>query len=104
MLEQIEEAASFIIYILRICNSFKEGTSQEFKRRLLRLLADRFEGHWYPDKPLRGQAYRCIRINRLDRREVTLERAAVACGLRYGDLKLPLELTVWIDPDEVVYR
>jgi protein Tob/BTG len=104
MLEQTEVAASFIVYILEICNHFDEETSRDFRRHLSRLLAERFEGHWYPDKPLMGQAYRCIRINRLDRREVTLEKAAMACGLKYRNLKLPLEFTVWIDPDEINYR
>lgn len=64
----------------------------------------RFEKHWFPDLPSKGQGYRCIRVNCLNPVDFTLEMAASKCGLRYKDLKLPAELTVWVDPSEVCYR
>ena len=64
----------------------------------------RFEKHWFPDLPSKGQGYRCIRVNGVSPVDLTLEMAAFKCGLRYKDLKLPTELTVWVDPNEVCYR
>ncbi|KAK9881421.1 hypothetical protein WA026_016309 [Henosepilachna vigintioctopunctata] len=63
-----------------------------------------FEKHWFPDLPTKGQGYRCIRINGFSPTDLCLELAASKCGLRYTDLRLPTELTVWVDPSEVCYR
>lgn len=54
--------------------------------------------------PAKGQGYRCIRVNGLNPVDCTLEKAATKCGLNYSDLRLPTELTVWVDPSEVCYR
>lgn len=54
--------------------------------------------------PAKGQGYRCIRVNGLNPVDCTLEQAASKCGLNYSDLRLPAELTVWVDPSEVCYR
>lgn len=54
--------------------------------------------------PTKGQGYRCIRVNGLNPVDYTLEKAASKCGLNYRDLRLPAELTVWVDPSEVCYR
>lgn len=64
----------------------------------------RFEKHWFPDVPTKGQGYRCIRVNGISPVDLTLQLAASKCGLRYSDLHLPTELTVWVDPSEVCYR
>ncbi|UYV79607.1 BTG4 [Cordylochernes scorpioides] len=77
---------------------------EQFQARLTALLSRKYDGHWYPADPPRGQAYRCLRINQTDRREPLLVRASEESGLCYSDIKLPLELTVWIDPGEVICR
>ena len=77
---------------------------REFVICLQQLLAERLKHHWYPEKPTLGQAYRCIRLNSSNPREPLIDRALMASGLRNEDIKLPLELAIWIDPDEVVYR
>ncbi|KAL3284092.1 hypothetical protein HHI36_018260, partial [Cryptolaemus montrouzieri] len=64
----------------------------------------RFEKHWFPELPTKGQGYRCIRINGVSPSDLSLEIAASKCGLSYNDLRLPAELTVWVDPSEVCYR
>ena len=51
-----------------------------------------------------GQGYRCIRVNGHNRRDATIERAAHAAGVKYEDLSLPVELTLWVDPKEVCCR
>lgn len=43
-------------------------------------------------------------MNEITRKEPTIERAAQDCGLKYKDLNLPVELTIWVDPEEVCCR
>ncbi|CAL9685923.1 unnamed protein product [Knipowitschia caucasica] len=75
-----------------------------FVERLAVALQDKFKGHWYPDDPSKGQAYRCIRINSLHREDPELQRACQESGIEYQELKLPQELTLWVDPGEVCCR
>lgn len=79
---------------------------QLIENRILKIifLCCRFEKHWFPEVPAKGQGYRCIRVNGLTPVDITLEKAATKCGLHYRDLRLPAELTVWVDPNEVCYR
>jgi protein Tob/BTG len=98
-----EVAANFL------SNFILSRVEDEQKRRdfvvcLEQLLASRLEHHWYPEHPSRGQAYRCIRLNPSSGREALIETAVIVAGLTYADIQLPLELTVWIDPDSVAYR
>ncbi|KAJ4436055.1 hypothetical protein ANN_18682 [Periplaneta americana] len=100
MLDEISAAVIFLVRLIEKSENFNQEQLEDFKARLSELLVERFENHWFPDQPCKGQGYRCIRVNERDR-DATLERAAVACGLKYEDLKLPVELTIWVDPNEV---
>uniref|UniRef100_A0A3B3ZGD9 Anti-proliferative protein domain-containing protein n=1 Tax=Periophthalmus magnuspinnatus TaxID=409849 RepID=A0A3B3ZGD9_9GOBI len=75
-----------------------------FVERLAVALQDKFKGHWYPDNPSKGQAYRCIRINKCHRQDPEIFQACQESGIQYQDLKLPDELTLWVDPGEVCCR
>ena len=46
---------------------------------------------------------RCIRVNRVSPDPVLL-KAAEESGLKFNDLQLPNELTLWVDPSEVTCR
>lgn len=81
-----------------------EEQIREFSQRLVSILEERFRNHWYPDKPNRGQGYRCIRVNQNSKVDVNIERACKESGFTYEDLRLPVELTIWIDPSEVTCR
>lgn len=104
MLDEISAAVLFLVRLIEKGENFNQEQLQDFQKNLSDLLVERFENHWFPDQPCKGQGYRCIRVNERDRRDATLERAALACGLRYEDLKLPVELTLWVDPNEVCCR
>ncbi|XP_047107587.1 protein BTG1-like isoform X2 [Schistocerca piceifrons] len=104
MLDEISAAVLFLVRLIEKSENFNQEQLQDFKTRLSELLVERFKNHWFPETPFRGQGYRCIRVNERDRRDATLERAAIACGLKYEDLKLPVELTLWVDPNEVCCR
>jgi len=65
----------------------------------------RYKDHWFPEKPCKGSAYRCMRIN--DRNlDPLILKAGTQCGLTTAQLLqlLPNQLTVWVDPEEVAYR
>jgi len=77
-----------------------------FVERLQELLNTRFQGHWYPEEPHRGCAFRALlsTVNCLD---PLLLRAAESTGQRglqesfikhFGDAG---EVTCWINPSEV---
>lgn len=77
---------------------------EQFKQCLTDALYERFHDHWFPEQPTKGQAYRCIRLNSWDRHDIALQKACDQCGIEYKDLQLPVELTLWVDPEEVTCR
>ena len=76
---------------------FGEALDRGFKRK--------FQGHWYPDMPFKGSAFRCVKVSGVAADPV-IEQAARECGVSIDEVRefLPDELTVWIDPKEVSYR
>ncbi|OTF75250.1 B-cell translocation protein-like protein [Euroglyphus maynei] len=70
----------------------------------MEILTQRFQNHWYPNNPSKGQGYRCIRINQNCRVDYSIEMACQHAGISYDALRLPVELTLWIDPSEVTCR
>lgn len=72
---------------------------------LERGLKKKFQGHWYPDKPVKGSGFRCVRMSG-ENVDPVFTYAATECGLSLEEVKsyLPEELTIWIDPAEVSYR
>jgi protein Tob/BTG len=108
MLEEIESAVNFLTRLIAKSNDSSLLITQEsidsFSKKLCQLLEEKFRDHWFPEKPIKGQAYRCIRINENNRRDPIVEKACRECGIRYDELKLPLELTLWVDPNEVTCR
>lgn len=76
-----------------------------FRRKLDDRLRAHYRGHWHPKAPERGSAYRCIRIVR---RQIDplIAGAGKEAGISERELlaKLPADLTLWIDPEEVCVR
>ncbi|XP_061125281.1 protein BTG3-like [Syngnathus typhle] len=75
-----------------------------FIQRLSFALQKKFEGHWYPENPSKGEAYRCIRVNQYNRNDPELLRACHESGVEFCDLRLPLDFTLWINPGEAFCR
>ena len=75
-----------------------------FGEELEAALRDKFSDHWYPDKPFKGSAFRCLKIT--DPADPVLNRAARESGNPIPDIteNLPTDLAIWIDPGEVSYR
>ncbi|XP_034939246.1 protein BTG1-like [Chelonus insularis] len=104
MRNEITAAVLFLVQLIEKNEKFSPDQLDCFRRRLIELLTERFKNHWFPDKPFKGQGYRCIRVNGHSRKDETLESAANAAGVKYEDLSLPVELTLWVDPHEVCCR
>ncbi|XP_045594704.1 protein BTG3 [Procambarus clarkii] len=104
MKEEISAAVLFISKLISGNVNLSQNMLSKFEERLKELLEERFSNHWHPERPWQGQGYRCLRVNENTRREPTIERAARDCGLKYKDLNLPVELTIWVDPEEVCCR
>jgi len=76
-----------------------------FRQKLDDQLRAHYRGHWHPNAPERGSAYRCIRVGRR-KLDPLIAGAGKEAGLSEGELiaKLPADLTLWVDPDEVCVR
>uniref|UniRef100_A0A8C7WD05 B-cell translocation 3 n=1 Tax=Oncorhynchus mykiss TaxID=8022 RepID=A0A8C7WD05_ONCMY len=102
-----KEIAAVVFFLKRLIKKVERLDTQKvdlFVERLTVALQEKFRGHWYPDNPSKGQAFRCIRVNRLQREDPELLRACQESGVQYKDLGLPRELTLWVDPGEVCCR
>ncbi|KAM9312838.1 protein BTG1 [Gastrophryne carolinensis] len=101
---EIIAAVGFLSKFLRTKGLMNDRELQTFSQSLQELLADHYRHHWFPEKPSKGSAYRCIRINH--KMDPLIGQAADRIGLSSQDMfkLLPSELTLWIDPYEVSYR
>jgi len=106
MKAEIEAAVGFLTDFL--VKYPKQQFSQEsvdlFRRSLQSVLYQHYSGHWHPATPLKGSAFRCLRIN--GTLDPFVARAAEASRLPLRKVRqaFPAELTVWIDPGDVSVR
>eukprot|EP00794_Sanderia_malayensis_P009118 gene9118-10091_t len=99
---EIRIAVEFLLSF--VVKKFQNIETKDFVDVLIKLLRERFQGHWYPQKPNKGSAYRCITLN--EQLDNVLVNAAAQSGFDTQLLKacLPLKLDLWIDPKEISYR
>ncbi|XP_063783705.1 protein BTG1 [Pseudophryne corroboree] len=104
MKPEIIAAVGFLLKFLRTKGLMNDRELQTFNQSLQELLAEHYRHHWFPEKPTKGSAYRCIRINH--KMDPLVGQAADRIGLSGQEMfkLLPSELTLWIDPYEVSYR
>jgi protein Tob/BTG len=104
MRTEVSNAAIFLSNLIRY-KRLSDDKLTLFRDALEAQFTASFTNHWFPERPLRGNAYRCIRIvnNRMDK---LVAAAGADAGLSEDYLRsaFPQELTVWIDPFEVSYR
>ncbi|XP_062384714.1 protein BTG4 [Sardina pilchardus] len=102
-----EEIAATVFFIARLAQKYGKLdriARDKFAVSLTSVLFEKFKNHWYPSNPLKGQAFRCLRVNKLQVRDPDLERACSQSDMDYEDLGLPSEMTIWVDPGEVSCR
>ncbi|KAG0427340.1 hypothetical protein HPB47_025606 [Ixodes persulcatus] len=99
---EIQVALNFLVSFLY--NKLPRRRVNQFAEELDRALRRKFRGHWYPDKPYRGSAFRCVKTS--PPLDPVFQVAARESGLDIRDVRenLPPDLSIWIDPGEVSYR
>ncbi|XP_037093779.1 protein Tob1-like [Pollicipes pollicipes] len=99
---EIQVALNFVISFMY--NKLPRRRVNIFAEELERALRFKFQSHWYPDRPFKGSAYRCLKTG--DPLDPVLDTAARESGLALAEIRqnLPEDLCVWIDPGEVSYR
>lgn len=93
---EVQVALNFVISYLY--NKLPRRRVNIFGEELEKALKDKFRGHWYPDRPCRGSAFRCLKTG--GPLDPVLERAARESGVPVRDVleHLPRDLAVWVDP------
>ena len=105
MKDEVRSGINFLSEVLLRSPTVNEEQVQKFKDALEQLITSKFENHWHPNKPLRGNAFRCINIEETAIDPVLLE-ATKASGIPPALLlqMFPGGLALWIDPGEVSCR
>ena len=108
MKAELQHAVTFLVDTLKDkLPNVSDDQLRTLRTRLTDLLAERYENHWYVDKPLKGSAFRCINICIEDHSiDLALRRAAHDGGISENDIVsvFPNGLALWIDPDDVSGR
>lgn len=71
-----------------------------FTELLSSSLSNKYQGHWYPQQPQRGSAFRCLKST-----DPLIKTATIEANIAYTDVieSLPKDLCLWVDPGEVSY-
>lgn len=104
MKDEIAAAVVFLTGIVRRNNTLNQEQLAKFSDNLAVTLIEKYRNHWYEDKPKKGQAFRCIRVSCEEARDTVLLKVARKSGLKYSHLGLPVDLTLWVDPNDVSCR
>lgn len=109
MIHEVRAAVDFISLYLIGVTGLKEMTDQykceEFGQNLFVAMINKFRDHWYPENSQRGQAYRCVRIEKLTQvLDPLLITALQTANLKFDISKWPQEMCLWIDPGEVSFQ
>lgn len=77
-----------------------EEERELFRSMLNKQLTLRFQGHWYPTMPLKGSAYRSVKLlHKLD--SILFFKSL---EFKFNLSSLPQDTVLWIDPNAVSYR
>ncbi|XP_078055286.1 protein BTG4 [Mustelus asterias] len=104
MKEEIAATVVFISRMVRRNEKLSRHKIEKFGNKLTKILFDKYKSHWYWDDPVKGQGYRCIRVNKSQPLDPVLLQACIESNIDYSSLELPKELTIWVDPYEVWCR
>ena len=102
---EITSATNFLVHLIRLGKpTISEYQLCKFRDALNQLFCSKYYTHWWPEKPLKGSSYRCIRIDKTI--NPLILQAGQICGFSAEFLynTFPKQLTLWIDPHEVSYR
>ncbi|XP_075046112.1 protein BTG4 [Mixophyes fleayi] len=104
MKEEIAATVVFITMLVKKHRKLSKQKTEKFAAKLTTILFARYKTHWYVDNPTKGQAFRCIRINKCQAVDSVLADACAESNVQFDELGLPKEMTIWVDPFEVCCR
>ena len=106
MREEIREGVEFLRqFLIKYGNDLSSMEIDLFAVRLTEMLLERYANHWYESMPLKGQAFRCLRLKRSENYiDPVLDKLLKEMKLNINQLGLPNDFTLWIDPGEVSVR
>lgn len=105
MKAEVRSAIKFLSEVLLRNSKVNQEQVQKFKDILEQLMITKFQNHWHPSKPLKGNAFRCLNID-TTAIDPVLETATKASGILPTVLLdiFPGGLALWVDPGEVSCR
>ncbi|ESO00578.1 hypothetical protein HELRODRAFT_126295, partial [Helobdella robusta] len=101
MLREVQSAASFIASLAKDLSPKERET---FNNSLCMSMSLHYKDHWFPDKPNKGNAYRCIEIS------PKLPDPVIESALRLSNFStsssmlFKCHVLIWVDPKEVSYK
>ena len=103
MEREIAIAAKYIVS--HLYNKLPRRRVDCFGEALNRGIRRKFDGHWYPEQPFKGSAFRCVKVSG-NNADSLIDDAAAEVGLPLHEVQrfLPDEMTLWVDPLEVSCR
>ncbi|XP_066517568.1 protein BTG4 [Hoplias malabaricus] len=104
MKEEIAATVFFVVRLAKKHGKLDRSHREKFAVALMSELFENYKSHWYPENPCRGQAFRCLRMNKSQVMDPLILCACKQSGVDYEDLGLPKEITIWVDPGEVSCR
>ncbi len=106
MKEEIRVGIEFLRqFLTKYGHQLSPQIIDSFAKSLTATLHTRYANHWYSDMPMKGQAFRCLRLKRSENYiDPTLEAILKQFNLTLSQLGLPNDFTLWIDPGEVSVR
>ncbi|UJR21770.1 hypothetical protein I4U23_024845 [Adineta vaga] len=105
MKQEINVALDLLCSYIERFGSIKPESREQFRNQLEKVLLERYEGHWYSDKPIKGQAYRSLEFTKEnDYCDAIVAQVCQQLGFSSKLLGIQHELILWIDPYEVSIR
>jgi len=105
MKQEVSSAVNFLSGYLLSNTELSQDQIELFRDNLEYLITERFQNHWHPNSPLKGNAFRCLNVDSTAVDPVIV-KASYASGispLQFQQL-FPDGLALWIDPRDVCYR
>ncbi|KAI8819305.1 uncharacterized protein EV422DRAFT_107053 [Fimicolochytrium jonesii] len=106
MYTEVQTAVTFLAKLFHSKSSSAAVTPEKlaaFQQALVERMLEHYKGHWDPQRPCRGNAFRALCILNGCVEPVISDAVRVA-GLKLADLSFPPELVLWVDPHCVSYR